>query len=151
MKNIILSAVCLLVYGCVDQPRDVFEAVRRNDSSYAERYLKLGGDPNAVDRHGETLLYIATGPHGGMEVLSLLIDYKADPNQGTYTPLMNAASWGWLDGVKILISAGADPLLTNSEGKTARQCAAGDREVMDYLKRVEVAAESEPVSRGISL
>jgi ankyrin repeat protein len=66
------------------------------------------------------LHYAAT--HGHLEVMTLLLEKyayidAASPN-GT-TPLMMAARYGTPDAVKLLLEAGADPMLRNSLGLSA--------------------------------
>jgi ankyrin repeat protein len=66
------------------------------------------------------LHYAAT--HGHLEVMTLLLDQyayidAASPN-GT-TPLMMAARYGTQDAVKLLLEAGADPMLRNGLGFSA--------------------------------
>jgi ankyrin repeat protein len=66
------------------------------------------------------LHYAAT--HGHLDILNLLLDHHAyidaqSPN-GT-TPLMMAAQYGTASAVKLLLEAGADPELKNSQGLSA--------------------------------
>jgi hypothetical protein len=117
--------------GCRVSLEQTFGAVDRNDPTVLRRWLEQGGDPDAT-LGGRSLLYVATGPHGGAEVLDLLLAHGADPELGAdgYSPLMNAASWCWLDGVKKLVDAGADPrpgLVTVCEGP-------GAEPIVVYLK-----------------
>lgn len=89
-----------------------FAAVWRNDANALRRWLDAGGDPDAV-LDDKSMLYVATGPKGGPDVLDLLLARGADPELGsmayTYSPMMNAASWCWREGVEKLLAAGADP------------------------------------------
>jgi hypothetical protein len=69
-------------------------------------------NPNLRTHEGCTLLYSATGPHGGNEILRVLVMEEANVNEGCgkYTPLRNAASWVNYEGVMILLDAGADQI-----------------------------------------
>jgi ankyrin repeat protein len=74
-----------------------------------------------VNKPGWTPLhYAATGGH--TKIVQLLIDNhayidSASPNGST--PLMLAAMYGTVDAVKVLLDAGADPLIKNGHGLTA--------------------------------
>ena len=66
------------------------------------------------------LHYAATG--GSLPILSFLLEQHAyidaeSPNGST--PLMMAAMYGTPEAVKLLVDAGADPLLKNQQGLTA--------------------------------
>jgi ankyrin repeat protein len=109
-------------------------------------WLKSGGSPNAKNNDGASLLYVATGPKGGNQVVKVLLKAGADPNvgRGSVTPLMNAATWANAEAVALLLAAGANPLLKDESGRTAMQQVgtAGGREqsVFDMLHQAEKAA-----------
>jgi ankyrin repeat protein len=133
----------LLLLGCgatAVTPDEAFQAVDENNPSVLRKYLSQGGNPDRLSEKGDSLLYIATGPHGGYEVLKLLLEAGANPDKGAgeYTPLMNASSWCWLEGVKLLVEFDADPMLKNSKGQTALDTVCfsngGERKVIEYLK-----------------
>ena len=142
MKLLAICILAALLPGCAARPvdRDPFAATDSNDARALRAYLHNGGDPNARSANGESLLYIATGPHGGEEVLRLLLERGANPNvgAGAYSPLMNASSWCWLKGVSLLAEAGADLKARNEKGQTALQtlCSAGRGrdEMVAYLR-----------------
>lgn len=74
-----------------------------------------------VNKPGWTPLHYAA-THGHLAVMNLLLeDYAyidaASPNGST--PLMMAASYGTPEAVKLLLEAGADPMLKNGLGLTA--------------------------------
>ncbi len=82
------------------------------------------------------LHYAATNGH--LEVMQLLLDNHAyidaeSPNKTT--PLMMAASYGSTAGVKLLLDAGADPLLKNTQGLGAIDFAqrVGRTEVVELI------------------
>ena len=112
--------MCLLIaVGCSGKTHssDIFEAVNNNDVEYVRAWT---GDIN-LSKNGECLLYIATGPKGGDDVVKMLLSKGANPNgTGTgYSPLMNAASWCSDKSVGLLIEAGANVNYRNASGKSA--------------------------------
>ena len=114
--------IVLLLIGCSFQNEDsIFSWVDSNNHVEVEKWLNNGGNPNLKTKDGESLLYIATGPHGGNEVLRVLLKHKVNVNegQGKYTPLMNAASWINYEAVTWLLNAGADATLKNENGQSA--------------------------------
>lgn len=114
-----------LVGGC--QPRGktedpIFTAVRNNDKNAVKTFLAGGGDPNMSNRDGDPLLYVASGPKGGIAVASVLIAAGADVNKPAATgrtPLVNAVSWCDVQMVTLLLAAGAN------KGKLADPVEAG--------------------------
>lgn len=105
------------------RPNDsrIFAAAESADAAFVSKWIADGGDPDLKNAHGESLLYLATGPHGSTEVMAVLLNAGANPDNGcgSYTPLMNIASWCDVDGVELLLKYGADPHKTTSDGKTA--------------------------------
>lgn len=113
----IVAGTVLVALLCGCQPRAVeqhpiFAAVRQDDTQTLSRYLAEGGDPDARDRNGHTLVYIAAGALGGADAIGMLVRAGADPDLGTgdgRTPLQHAASWCDAGRVQALLAAGADP------------------------------------------
>lgn len=106
--------------ACSDPP--IVTPVLDNFGTSVRSYTRSGGDINQTNCAGETLVYLATGPRGGASVLRALLDAEGDPDKGTAdgrTPMMNAAAHCRLDSVVMLLEFGADPNLTDPDGKTA--------------------------------
>ena len=86
-----------------------------------ELCLKLIAKGADVNKPGWAPLHYAA-THGHLDVMNLLLEHHAyidaeSPN-GT-TPLMMAASYGTPAAVKLLLDAGADPLLKNIQSLSA--------------------------------
>ncbi len=84
----------------------------------AQKLVAKGAD---VNKPGWTPLHYAA-TKGHIAIISLLLDNHAyidaeSPN-GT-TPLMMAAHYGTASAVKLLLEAGADPMLKNAQGLSA--------------------------------
>lgn len=83
-----------------------------------EQLIAKGAD---VNKPGWTPLHYAS-TRGQVEIINLLLEHhayidSASPNGST--PLMMAALYGTPTAVKVLLEAGADPLLKNDQGLTA--------------------------------
>jgi ankyrin repeat protein len=111
--------------------------------------LEKGADPNAADRTGNTRL-IECGDGG--DAARLLLEHGADidkPNERGLTPLMRAAFNSCTTVVKVLIDGGANPDLSNVEGKTA-EAIARERFFPDLADVIHAYAE-EKNRKGIAL
>lgn len=107
-------------------------AVNRGDPAIVQLLIERGANPNRP----EDMLGSRT-----------LEPCAADDSRGAVstngrTPLMTAAVWGYTEVVRILLEAGADPLLKDAEGKTARDWAewANKPETAALLREAEVAS-----------
>lgn len=153
--KLIAALVLVLLLGCSINEETVFSWVDRNDAKRVEQWLEAGGDPDLKDGEGRSLLYIAAGPHGGRDVLRVLIEHGArvDGGAGRYTPLMNAASWSDDEAVMALLGAGADPCLRNESGGRAVEVigkgdAEADRRTREALLRAMSGRCEAPPNKG---
>ena len=98
---------------------DAIQASLRDTASKAkiEEILAKGGDPNAFDKEGRSVLSLAVR-NNDVDGMALLLAKGADPNQRDrqmgWTPLMNASFQAardpkFLPAVELLLSKGADP------------------------------------------
>jgi len=106
--------------------------------------LSHGGQAALADKRGYTALHWAVAqpahdPSSQVACLRALLDAGADPNarnEDGLTPLMNAAWFDCRDSVRELLRRGADPLLRDSRGRSARDLASerGHKNVEELLK-----------------
>lgn len=90
----------------------ILYAARWGQVTVIERLLEAGADPNTVGFDAEaTAMHLAVGAEC-FECLDVLLAAGADIEAVNYarTPLDNAATIGWLDGVNYLVAAGAGSL-----------------------------------------
>src|SRR5581483_186188 len=115
-------------------------AMRRTD--VVELLLDAKADPNAVDGNGFTSLHHAARDRAALDIVKALLAHGANPNvrihqdkpraqtvngvslQGA-TPLLLAANLNNLETVKVLVAAGADPLIPTEQNTTALMLAVG--------------------------
>ena len=88
-------------------------AIYSADMGRVAALVDQGMPVNGVNRSGSTPLYI-TAVQGEAEIVKLLLDAGADPNQESCgdsegLPLCAAASKGRTDIVRLLLQYGADP------------------------------------------
>ena len=80
--------------------------------------LKAGADPGIEDANGNTWLHHSV-IGCSIEVLETLIDYGVDlnaTNKKCHTALMMACDKGNIDGINVLMKAGADPNIVDADG-----------------------------------
>lgn len=93
-------------------------AAIKGQTGLAQQLIDKGAD---VNQPGWTPLHYAS-THGHIELMNLLLEHHAyidaaSPNEST--PLMMAAMYGTPSAVKLLLEAGADPMLRNAQGMNA--------------------------------
>ncbi len=133
------------------QPRQsndpIVSAVALNETEKVADYLAEGGDPGQKTRDGDPLLYVASGPRGGVDVARQLLEAGADPNARSAegrTVLQNAASWCDIAMVTLLLDVGANAMATGPEGKRPLDVVCSSpaerrAQVTDILIRAEAA------------
>ena len=98
-----------------------------------EWLLGRGAEIERARPKGESLLTAVTDA-GHEDILDLLLDAGADPNPtGGSTPLHRAAFHGRPDLVRKFLAAGADPRITDSQGRNAMDLA-------DFQGHLEIVA-----------
>jgi cytohesin len=100
-------------------------ASRAGNPDVIRLLLEAGSDPLAATSAGETALHFAWEPH----TVRSLIDAGADVNArdaDRFTPLSSALSERSSESIRLLMSAGSDPLAVGAFDRTALHCAAID-------------------------
>eukprot|EP00903_Cladosiphon_okamuranus_P016688 g15385.t1 len=120
-------------------PAQHFQACVRGDIHELTKWVTSGGDPNARDEEGWTLLHHAT-MHGREECVQLLLRQGARHDAvsiGGHTVLHLASANRHCDVVKMLVEAGARVNVRNAHGNTPLHSAAatGTVDIMLYLLR----------------
>ena len=113
-------------------------AALQGETALCRLLMAKGAD---VNKPGWTALHYAA-TNGHLEVMTLLLDSHAyidaaSPN-GT-TPLMMAAHYGSAAAARLLLEAGADPLLKNEQGLSA----------IDFARRAERQEVADLISATV--
>jgi len=125
MRWVVLTIVCAAsLWGCQSRSSnpEIVAKVSRNDALDVSAYLDAGGDPNLKSRDGDPLIYIASGPQGGIEVAKLLVAAGADVNglSAEGRPVLhNAVSWCSTEMVALLLASGANLSAVDRDGRVA--------------------------------
>jgi hypothetical protein len=121
------------------QAATIHEAARSGDAAAVSAYLAAGGDPNARDQYGWSLLHSAASGHK-RNTAEILLAHGANVNAASttsgHTPLHVAALGGDQEMAALLLSKGADRTLKNKDGKTPLDLAAenGHAEIVALLQ-----------------
>jgi Ankyrin repeats (3 copies)/SMI1-KNR4 cell-wall len=115
--------LAMLVYDVTayeDEPEalPLFQAIQQGNFRTTQQYLAEGGDVEARNAAGQTLMMAAT-IYSWPRIVKLLLDHRADigaRDSKGQTPLHHAACHS-VDSVKLLLAAGADAKARDNEGK----------------------------------
>jgi ankyrin repeat protein len=125
----------------------LLKAVRDGQKDIAEKLLAGGANVNAVFDQDITLLQRAIRHEAPEEMISFLLEHKADPNTVNTdigTALHMAIRSKLLPVVNLLLRCEADPLRENAKGLTPLQMAiaelGSDAPIVDRLKIADGAA-----------
>ncbi len=100
------------------ETQPLFQAIKRGAITTVEQYLTQGGDVEARNEHGHTLL-MAAAIHRWPKLVRLLLGHSANVkarDKTGQTPLHHAAVHS-LDSVQLLLAAGADATAQDNAGK----------------------------------
>ena len=128
-----------------------FNAVFEGDVDGVRLVLSTGFDVNAVDGHGNTVLFAAAYA-GQLGVMELLLEKGADvhaKDEVGSTPLIWAVQEGRLNAVKRLVEEGADVNTKCNRGETPLHRAAwlGKKEVAYFLLEHGARVDTADVER----
>lgn len=108
----------------VNGRKELLRACLRGDLKWVSECLAKGGNPNDRDYAGTTAMHAAALQDDKRILEALLhspgavVDIRSG-NDELDTPLMDAVSHGSVSAVKLLLDHGADPRVSNKEGKIA--------------------------------
>ncbi|WP_245655880.1 ankyrin repeat domain-containing protein [Microtetraspora fusca] len=125
--------------------RELLHAVSEGDVDGVRRMLHPDTDLNRAP--GTTPLYRAA-LHGDHEMVRLLLEYGADPDQASGgkdegLPLCAAASWNHWETVQALVDGGADPNAAEAGGWTALLWAAAQGHLRSADILLDVGADPD--------
>lgn len=149
IKTLLLGAMCLFsAYAYANANDDLWKALKSANDKDALAAIAAGADVNNLDAASTAPISLAAC-FSGQEVVKALIDGKANinyvqPSNG-YTPLMNAASWGNTEAIKLLLAAGADIKPKDKFGRTILSMAVSCVQ-LDVIK-ILVEAGADPAEK----
>ncbi len=116
------TRAALLTRGISYHAESLAHCVKEGDLEAVELFLRSGFHPDSRDRHGVTLLCLATRNRRKAVAEILLnrgaaLDLRSD-DRG-YSPLMDAALVGSVELMELFLSRGAHPDISSKDGQTA--------------------------------
>ncbi|XP_024145719.1 cyclin-dependent kinase 4 inhibitor B [Oryzias melastigma] len=120
-------------------------AAAKGNAAEVEERLAAGAQVNGRNRFGRTALQVMM--MGSAAVAQVLLRHGADPNVADQTtgatPLHDAARTGFLDTVRLLVQAGADPQARDKAGRSPGDVARqdGHADVAAFLQRLTAPAD----------
>ena len=124
-----LNAECQTIneYADVVEWTPLHVAIFSGTPPIGRTLLEHGANPNAPDNLGATALHLASRVHeSGTTEVELLLEYGANVDVRDAvgrTPLHEAAYWGNLEAVVVLLNRGADPHAQTNNGESPIQLA----------------------------
>jgi hypothetical protein len=109
----------ITAYDGEPEPLPLFQAIQQGNTRAIQQYLAEGGEVEARNAAGETLL-MAAAIYSWPRIVKLLLDHNANiaaRDANGQTPLHHAASHS-VDSVKLLLAAGANAKARDNEGKS---------------------------------
>ena len=123
---------------------ELHEAALSGDVDRVKALLAAGADADAIDSSGDTaLLWAAVKGHTAVAQVLVLVGQasvdKQDPTSQSHLPLVQAAQKGYVEIVRLLLMAQADPHANNGEALEL-SAERGHSEVVELL----LAAQADP-------
>jgi ankyrin repeat protein len=108
---------------------NLFDSITSTNARFEKLLSNRGSDINALNREGNSLLYVAAEKNQ-LDKINFLLDNGADvniKNERGITPLNVACDKNALEAVQLLIDRGADVNTRTNRGNTPLSCAASGK------------------------
>jgi hypothetical protein len=141
-----VARAAILEMGISCHADSLAQCVRDGDTKAVELFLRAGFLPDARDKHGATLLCLATR-NKRLAVAQLLLERGAELDLQSedrgYSPLMDAVLVGATEFVDLFLSRGADPDLKSKDDQTALVIAVGRGDVETTRRLLDYGADAD--------
>lgn len=152
-RNAVYNGMTALAYFCyIHKPNDDPRYYRfDNRMEHIRILLHHQADPNLADKRGKTPLHHLCEASMDPAIIRLLIDHGADVNQvdnESNTPLHALVQYEvnrdrlpstYEEAIRLLLEAGANPLLKNDDGFTASEIAQEERRPLPVIRLLKQA------------